>query len=1357
MSRMLGLALLALAGTTTVGLSWASGFTETGLSLLSYQLCSYQETRTVQRLEAVQTSHVTHVACGGWILWRWCPKTIYRTQYLTVEVPESRNITDCCKGYEQLGLYCVLPLNWSMEFTSRPGVCPTANPETPISPCSSDNDCPGLQKCCPRPEGHHCVAPVSQAPSGRPTSWYNVTVRVKMDFTDLSRVDPELQNHTRLLCSLVASALQPLDSSVHYLDSASGGPSSTVSRLLLGLPRPLVVVNVSTVLDDIPRRVCEVTSIQVQDVDECAHRALHACSMGQQCLNLEGSYRCVSAEDPTSSPQPLNHTGEDCPPILDHVALNVTSSSFQVSWSVDPPRSRDFHVQVFRGEQLLQSAWTSGLALQVSGLDAGELYVVRTSYQGCSANISTMLTVKTDARVFEVIIRITNHNLTEQLLDGGSEERRTFSRQLLREVENSFPPAVSELHRMGKLRLEITSLQAGSVVATLRVMVLDPESPVGVSTLAPMLQLLRASTMFQIDPQGSRVQDRDECAHASEHDCSPAARCVNLEGSYTCQCHTARDASPTRPGRACEGDVVSPTGRGLSAALGVTALVLTTRNTALVPEPPTLSPNPRNLECTPTAAQVPTPGPLPKRGADGTVGQHRNSGGPSVAPSPGVASEMPSPASSPMAPGPSPGSSWGTTDGPVHSRGQLLGNITTEPPTLPAPTSSPTGHVEWHPSLPTQGTPLQSTTLWQEDPGPSASQGSLTVPTTVALETPACAPVPIRKVTVSNVTSTGFHLMWEADVTLRPTFHLSATAPKGPAVALETREHNAKLSGLEPGVSYLVELTAKACGEEGAGTRLKVRTAAQKLSGKVRIANVRFSESFRNASSTEYRAFVDLFSRTVRDSLPATLRQHMDTGGIRMSITCVTNGSIVVEFDLLITVAVDVGVVSATFLDALGNMSQLEVVRNDTFIWDYDECGRGEDDCVPGTSCHNTLGTFTCSCEGGAPDSRVEYSGRACAGNSPNPGGVSWSWFPEHRPAGAETSAALPPGTNPEPQGTQPRLNLTGAVRVLCEMERVGIAIQKHFLQQELIPESSLYLGQPACNASVSNDSHVLLAVGWGECGTLVQSNKTSTVVKTVLRNDRSPDGIIHHPTILSPIRCIFRNDLLTSLGYTPKWGVYTVMEDLHGAGTFVTEMQLFVGDSPIPQNYSVSASDEVKVQVGLHRQKSSLKVVLVRCWATPSRDAQDPVTFGFINNSCPVPNTYTSVIQNGDSSKAQFKLRIFSFINNSIVYLHCKLRVCMESPGATCKINCNDFRVLRSRDGARMLEVSWGPLLRSAGVSPGTRPHLTTSYVALIVVTALVVVAGAVALLILRYQRTTGKYSFRMQPDNFSYRVFSG
>lgn len=49
--------------------------------------------------------------------------------------------------------------------------------------------------------------------------------------------------------------------------------------------------------------------------------------------------------------------------------------------------------------------------------------------------------------------------------------------------------------------------------------------------------------------------------------------------------------------------------------------------------------------------------------------------------------------------------------------------------------------------------------------------------------------------------------------------------------------------------------------------------------------------------------------------------------------------------------------------------------------------------------------------------------------------------------------------------------------------------------------------------------------------------NMTNTVVRTTLRNDLSPEGIIHHLKILSPIRCAFRNDLLTSSGYTPEWG----------------------------------------------------------------------------------------------------------------------------------------------------------------------------------------------------------------------------
>ncbi|XP_053421080.1 uromodulin-like 1 [Nycticebus coucang] len=1320
MCRALGLALLALV--SAVSPSQASSFTEKGLSLLSYQLCNHRVTRSVRRVEAVQTSHVIYVACGGWIPWRRCPKTVYRTENVVVDVPEPRNVTDCCAGYEQLGLYCVLSLNQSEEFTSRPGACPTADPAPSNFSCSLDTDCPGLQKCCPWSGRHHCMAPTPPAPETSLGSfWYNVTVLVKMDFKELEQVDPRLLNHVRLLYSLVTSALQPLDSTVHYLLSTSGDPSTTVSWLLLGLPQLLPVADISTMLDDIVRRVYEVIGIRVQDVNECAYDELNACSAGERCTNLEGSYQCVCPQGSplASAPQELDHMNDDCPPISDFMVRHVSSSSFHVSWRVNSTRNLTFHVQVFRGQELLRSAKTQGLDLAVAGLEAGTLYGVRTSYQGCGDNVSAALTVKTDARVFEVIIRIVNLNLTEKLLNRSSVEYQDFSRQLLLEVATSFPPAVSALHHREKLRMQIVSLRAGSMVVRLRLTVQDPEFPVGISTLSPMLQLLLASTVFQIDQRGTHVQDWDECADSSEHDCSPAARCINLEGSYTCQCLTARDANPSRVGRACEGDVASPTGSVLSLATGVTAPTLSTGAAAQGLETHTLSATPSHRWDTLEAGQAQTPGSPPRRGDIGGIRHDGN----------------------------------GTPRGDEEAL-SLLGNSSTEPLSWPTPTEGPTGHVLWHDSLPTRETLWNSTWLQNEDPARSHPLDLPSAPTSLKL--PTCGPVSITRIRVSNVTSTGFHLAWAAGPALHPTFQILLISTRGPAVGLETWNTSVALLGLEPGVLYLVEIVASACGEEGARALLRVRTAAQKLRGQVRIANVPYSEALGNTSSGEHQDLLGLFFRAVRDALPAPLLQHMDAGGIRMEVTSVTNGSIIVEFHLLIMSDVDVREVSASFRTALQNTSVLEVVRGDTFIWDYDECEWKEDDCQPGTSCQNTLGSFTCSCDGGALGNshfQVEYSGRTCEGDSPGRATQApdpdWLWSP------AGTRAALTQSATASPHGPPPRLNLTGAVRVLCEIEKVAIAIQKRFLQQESIPESSLYLGHPSCNVSDSNSTHVLLVAGWGECGTIVQSNTTNTVVRTTLRNDRSPEVVMHSLKILSPIRCAFQNDLLASSGYTPQWGVYTIIEDLHGAGNFVTEMQLFIGDSPIPQNYSVSASDDVKIEVGLYRQKSGLKVVLTECWATPSSNARDPVTFGFINNSCPVPNTYTSVIENGNSNKAQFKLKIFSFINNSIVYLHCKLRVCMESPGATCKINCNDFRLLKSSENSVTYQTSWGPLLRSEGEAPGAEAGLGAGYFALIVVAIFVLLAGAAALLIVRFRRMNRKYNVKIQADNFSYQAF--
>lgn len=58
----------------------------------------------------------------------------------------------------------------------------------------------------------------------------------------------------------------------------------------------------------------------------------------------------------------------------------------------------------------------------------------------------------------------------------------------------------------------------------------------------------------------------------------------------------------------------------------------------------------------------------------------------------------------------------------------------------------------------------------------------------------------------------------------------------------------------------------------------------------------------------------------------------VDTGRVQMEVTGVTNGSVVVEFNLLIATDVDVHEVSAAFLVAFQNASLLEMAGGDTFI-----------------------------------------------------------------------------------------------------------------------------------------------------------------------------------------------------------------------------------------------------------------------------------------------------------------------------------------------------------------------------------------------------------------------------------------
>ncbi|NWT80780.1 UROL1 protein, partial [Lanius ludovicianus] len=1281
---------------------------EKGLSLLGYHLCNYTLTKSVFKMVAYQESYEKNTPCGGWIPRMVCPQTHYRTQFHMVEVPETITLTDCCEGYEQVGLYCSLGLNRSSVFVSRPGICPVKDMETSDYPCTFDTECPGLKKCCSSSKGAGCVDPM---PEGR-TFWYNVTVLVKMDFNELIRVDSHLLNHSRLLHSMITGALQHLNTSVHHIQSNPGEiyTGTVASQVLLGMHHPAPLAEVSSSLKAMVKRVYEVIDTEVQDVNECSYAEFNACPEKSSCVNLEGHYSCHPQYQRAGViPHQLSPRKEADPSaVTNHRILSVTSKSFEMSWLVNSTLNHTFQVRVLKGNETVQILKTEEMHMDVSHLEAGVMYSVEISYETCGKTIISRQNVKTEAKIFAVTMRILNYNFTDDFHNSSSSAYEEFSRLLLTELENSFPPNISALYKSGKLKMQIESLAAGSVIVKLRITVQDPEFPVDASTFAPVLSYLHNGSVLVLDGQNTAIEDWDECSSQAENDCSVFAKCINLMGSYLCRCKTTMDTNPSRPGRNCEGETVDPLTETVAPEIRDSTDFTLEEGSPAGPAPAAAT------------ATVAEPGTVTLLPAALPLGDKQASHHPTSAP--------PTPWEKGLAP--------------------QMGFSRDSSPTAMGVTPRRALAVGTEATSPSQQSSVAKAAL------PA-------VPVGTARQEQLSSVWLFPNQTASAATST--HPGGGPDTALLGTGNiptLSATLRADVEVAREnsswSEEHTRALgSPALPGTSPAPSPDHSVCREESRLLHNKVKTAFQKISGTVWITNMEYSPGFSNTSSEEYQTFAQLFVDEVHKSLPLEVLQQMDAGLIKVLITGVTNGSTVVSFNLLVAEDVDVHHVITTFREALEHSSYFTIDRSSFSMhaFPFSQKATMMDD----KPVHSTV----------LPVTSLQTSTRVSS-----PSSVDFS--PGEHEALEDTmfsSTVLPPLTM-DPMATldvSPRaspaplvkptqeVSIKDAVSVFCEIERIVLTIQKRFLQQESIPESSLFLGEPGCNVSTSNGTHVVLQAGWSDCGTRVETNMTTTVVKTTLRNDVSAQGIIHHLSVASPIHCVFQNHVLTSSGFTAE-GLYTIFEDLHGSGHFRTEMQLFIGNSPVPKNFSISASEDVLIEVGMQRADSKLKVVLTDCWATPTNNSVDPLSFVFISNSCPIPNTYTTLLENGNSSKARFKMKIFSFVNNSVVYLHCRIRICMETPGSTCRTRCHArARLLKAGETIALHRTSWGPLCKSAasGVKREKKAGMGIGYITLIALAVFGFVLGVVTLLIFQYQRKMGRYNCRIKSDNFSYQVF--
>lgn len=91
----------------------------------------------------------------------------------------------------------------------------------------------------------------------------------------------------------------------------------------------------------------------------------------------------------------------------------------------------------------------------------------------------------------------------------------------------------------------------------------------------------------------------------------------------------------------------------------------------------------------------------------------------------------------------------------------------------------------------------------------------------------------------------------------------------------------------------------------------------------------------------------------------------------------------------------------------------------------------------------------------------------------------------------------------------------------------------------------------------------------------------------------------------------------------------YDMISDvITGSGSFQVTVQLMNGTVPLPNNYSLSREEAVVVDVSLNTSSEQIKVVINKCWATPTHNPEDTYSHIFLENrSAPSTISITKVL----------------------------------------------------------------------------------------------------------------------------------
>ncbi|XP_068577529.1 uromodulin-like 1 isoform X1 [Cebidichthys violaceus] len=1276
------------------------------LSESGYHLCVHNETRNVSFLVMHTVPYALTKPCGGWLLWKTCTVTLYRMTHQTEHKTVMEQVTRCCSGYEQVGRYCARSVNRSDEITAKPGSCPTADGLCPRSgDCEWDMDCLGWQKCCHRSGSFLCTDPTSWVNYSENGGYrFNATVTVKTDYQQLISSERGILNHTRLLQAMVTGALQS-DISVYYLSSQPVHPYRTATSLLIDCNFALSLHNVTSKLHHLLKHIQEVTSVSVEDVDECAQSALRQCSLHADCNNTVGSYRCACPQG-FIDVDPRN-PGAHCtaPPSITSVwSANVTGTSFHVYWSSRFKTNQTYQVVLRRRSEVIQSWMTSQTMVKVRDLQRGVLYNVTLTPCSCgSQGVALGILVKTDAQTLNATARLTNIQFTADLHNTSSQAYENLTESIKEEIYQSLSPEMKAMVDYGQLRIDIRSFSPGSVVVNFTI-VFNPSQSQDIGNVSTaLLHSLMNSTKYTVDKNNTSTNDFNECA-SEENDCSQWATCTNTWASYTCVCQDGFiDNNPERPGRACQADVRATT----TTELPLTSLTPT--NTPYTPASNSTQEDPLSMSST-------------------------------------VEPPLPTTACSP----PSITSAWSAnitgTSFRVYWSSRFETNQTYQV-------------VLRRRSEVIQSCMTSQTMVEVRDLQPGVLYNVTLTPCSCGRQGVALGILVKTDAQTLNATARLTNIQFTADL-----HNTSSQAYENLTESIKEEIYQSLSPEMKAMVDYgqlRIDIRSFSPGSVVVNFTIVFNPSQSQDIGNVSTAllhslmnSTKYTVDKNNTSTNDFNECASeendcsqwaTCTNTWASYTCVCQDGFIDNNPERPGRACQANNT-----------AATAKVTASTANNTAPAITTPAPTTNNIEIT---STAPTTNMTVPAIT--NTAPTTNITVPAITTTTPVTFTALTTATTATATTMISITSTTTTTIA-SPTTTSTAPATTDTPLRTATNVSMLGAISVQCRVAAITLTVTKDFLLSNKIREHTLYLGLPECGVNGGNATHAQLTVAWNECGTSLVHNETYYMASVTLFNTvetyTSDGGILEVPRIRleAPILCTYMKSTLISADFGSMG--YDMIEDfITGSGSFQVTVQLMNGTMPLPNNHSLSSDEAVVVEVSLNSSSEQIKVIINKCWATPTQNPADSYSLTFLENSCSL-NTYTNVLMNGNSSTSRVSVKIFSIVDLDVIYLHCLVHICVEIGSDICVPDCLQ-RTVRSSKTIRTAVISSGSLLKTYDES--LEEGFSTLYIAglscLGIGLTLFLIIGFVCIFYFQRNRI-GHYNFSVKPkqENFTYLVFN-